>query len=95
MNPALVVVRPFAAYGPGAVITDPKEVARVLADERAANVARVTLPGVPAMAAAPAAPPAAATPPAVPPPPVSLPAASPPATPAPATQTTDNPVKEG
>lgn len=48
MIPALIVVRPFAAHGLGAAITDPNEMARVLGDERAANVVRVSLPGTPA-----------------------------------------------
>lgn len=63
MNPALVVVRPFANYGPGAVIVDPKEAARVLADERAANVVRVALPDTIAAQKPPAAPSAATPPP--------------------------------
>ena len=41
----LVVVRPFGAYLHGAEIVDPKEIARVLACEHAANVVRVMRSG--------------------------------------------------
>jgi|BEDMetMinimDraft_2_1075160.scaffolds.fasta_scaffold03852_2 hypothetical protein len=37
----LVVVRPFGSYAKGALITDPKEIARVLASEHANKVVRV------------------------------------------------------
>lgn len=39
----LVVVRPFGAYEKGAVITDPDEVAAVLAGENAPSVVRLAV----------------------------------------------------
>jgi hypothetical protein len=44
MSYTLVVVRPFGAYGHGAEILDPQEIARVLACEHAACVVRVARP---------------------------------------------------
>ena len=41
----LVVVRPFGAYAKGALITDPGEVALVLAGENAADVVRIAVRG--------------------------------------------------
>jgi hypothetical protein len=37
----LVVVRPFGSYAKGAIITDPKEIASILASEHASKVVRV------------------------------------------------------
>lgn len=42
--PALAVVRPFGSYRIGDLVTDPDEVARLLASEQAASVVRVQLP---------------------------------------------------
>ena len=41
---ALAVVRPFGAYRVGDLVTDPAEVARLLASEQAASVVRIQSP---------------------------------------------------
>jgi hypothetical protein len=62
MTTTLVVVRPFATYSKGDVITDPATMAQILSGEQSRKVVRVA--GRPAAAAAaPVAPGAAAAPP--------------------------------
>jgi hypothetical protein len=41
MDTQLVVVRPFAGFARGAVVTDPAQVKAILAGEHALNVVRV------------------------------------------------------
>ena len=62
MSMQLVVVRPFGAHSRGDVVTDPGQIAKILASESAANVVRVGVPAVPPASPGPAVASAGATP---------------------------------
>lgn len=55
MSMQLVVARPFGTHLRGDVVTDPAEIAKILASQSAANVVRVGQPVIAPASAAPTA----------------------------------------